>query len=282
MDTRDLFKARVVVSSESLGWKDVHFEIGGNDEWETRDLVIPSHYVGLNMGSTDLPFERKENGRYRRIVMPPAGMWLNPAGAPFSHRVPHGCEYLALMVSPESALELLAQRLDRADPVLNFMDDQLHRLLQVLTVEVRRGGPGGRLFREAVIAAILIHIARHYWGQGEADTGRKNRRLDPAKMKQITDYIEDNLTDISISQLAALMDLEVSGFIKLFRGTAGVSPYQYVMSRRLDRARRLLAFGDLPIVDIALAAGFSDQSHLTRLFKRKYGQTPAGYRRSYV
>lgn len=66
---------------------------------------------------------------------------------------------------------------------------------------------------------------------------------------------------------------------RMFRQSCGVSPYGFILNRRIDRARGMLADGD-PIAEIASACGFSSQSHLTRMFKAVTGATPSSYRRS--
>jgi len=69
-------------------------------------------------------------------------------------------------------------------------------------------------------------------------------------------------------------------FARLFRRTVGVPPHQYVLRRRVERAKELLLTGRLGLSEVALAAGFSDQSHLTRVFRRAVGLTPARFRRA--
>lgn len=89
------------------------------------------------------------------------------------------------------------------------------------------------------------------------------------------DLIEAGLRDgVTSEQLEAATGHDRYTLARQFRACFGTSPYRYLMLRRLDRARRLIAHG-LPLAEAAVAAGFADQSHLTRRFKQAYGLTPA-------
>lgn len=67
--------------------------------------------------------------------------------------------------------------------------------------------------------------------------------------------------------------------LRAFSRATGLTPYAYLLQRRLERARALLG-GSQPLAEIALACGFADQSHLTRLFTRLYGVSPGRYART--
>ena len=68
-------------------------------------------------------------------------------------------------------------------------------------------------------------------------------------------------------------------FIRAFKSTVGLPPYQYVLSERVRRAKGLLSKPDLSLGDVALAVGFSDASQLNRVFRKFVGGTPTSYRR---
>jgi len=69
-------------------------------------------------------------------------------------------------------------------------------------------------------------------------------------------------------------------FLRLFRASTGQTPYQYVLNRRLERAKSLLQKTLMPLVNIAAACGFSSQTHMTDLFRSHIGKTPLHYRRN--
>jgi AraC-like DNA-binding protein len=103
----------------------------------------------------------------------------------------------------------------------------------------------------------------------------KNRGLTHTQLQQVLDYIHTHLDrDLSLAELAEFINISPTYFASLFKQAAGVSPHQYVIQQRVERAKTMLAKTDLAIADIALQVGFSSQSHLTQQFKRITGMTP--------
>jgi AraC family transcriptional regulator len=104
--------------------------------------------------------------------------------------------------------------------------------------------------------------------------------LAPWQLSQVATYIEANLTrTIRISDLAANIRLSASYFYQAFKRSAGVSPYAYIIRRRIKRAQELMLRTDLPLSEIALNCGLADQPHLTRQFRNIVGTSPAAWRR---
>lgn len=83
---------------------------------------------------------------------------------------------------------------------------------------------------------------------------------------------------INVQDIARQVGLNVRYFISLFKEGTGLSPHQYQIAMRVDRARNLIQDQQVPLSEVAVCAGFSDQSHLNRHFKRSYGYTPGGFR----
>jgi AraC family transcriptional regulator len=94
-------------------------------------------------------------------------------------------------------------------------------------------------------------------------------------------YLEENLDrNLSLSELAGVVQLSVFHFTRKFRAEFGCPPHAYVMRRRIECAKTQLARGNVPLKVVAANSGFADQSHMTRLFQRLLGVTPAEYRKA--
>jgi AraC-like DNA-binding protein len=99
------------------------------------------------------------------------------------------------------------------------------------------------------------------------------------KLRQVIEYIQVHLEqDLNLTQLAELVGLSQYYFVRLFKQSVGVAPYQYVLQCRVERAKQLLQKNNLAIAEVALCCGFADQNHLTRVFRRLTGTTPKAYR----
>jgi AraC-like DNA-binding protein len=97
-------------------------------------------------------------------------------------------------------------------------------------------------------------------------------------LERARDYLDAHATDVvDSSRLEAMTGLDRFALARQFRAAFGTSPYNYLVMRRLDRARRMLAQGT-SLADAAFACGFADQSHLTRQFRRAFGVTPGRWR----
>jgi AraC-like DNA-binding protein len=82
-----------------------------------------------------------------------------------------------------------------------------------------------------------------------------------------------------LQQIAAELDLSVSHFSRAFRISVGLPPHQWLIQRRVKAAKQLMSVRDLPLSEIAISAGFANQSHFTRVFSSTVGVSPAVWRR---
>jgi AraC-like DNA-binding protein len=99
--------------------------------------------------------------------------------------------------------------------------------------------------------------------------------LPPVLTQRVCEYIEDHLDEkVGLEALAAIAGLSTHHFARAFHQSVGMPPHTYLLSRRLERAERMLRETQLPLSEIAAATGFSDQSHLARHFRRRTGMSP--------
>lgn len=104
--------------------------------------------------------------------------------------------------------------------------------------------------------------------------------LAPAALRRVRDYVEACLEqEVTLADLAAVGGFSTYHFARAFKRSTGSSPHAYVLQRRVERAKRLLADGDLPLAQVALACGFGSQSHFTLRFREATGLTPRQFTR---
>jgi transcriptional regulator GlxA family with amidase domain len=110
---------------------------------------------------------------------------------------------------------------------------------------------------------------------------KKRGGLAPWQVRRVAEVIRENLDgNIHLCDLARECGLSVSHFTRTFRKSFGMSPYRWLLERRIDRSKELLVTSDLPIADIAVRSGFSDQTAFTRAFGRIVGDSPGRWRRA--
>jgi AraC-like DNA-binding protein len=112
-----------------------------------------------------------------------------------------------------------------------------------------------------------------------AQPDRARGGLTPRMLERVREYIETHIEDnVELDALAAAAGLSVFHFARAFKQSTGMTPHSYLLRRRVKRAQELLATTDLPVASIALATGFSDQSHLARHFRAQVGLPPSAFR----
>jgi transcriptional regulator GlxA family with amidase domain len=111
-------------------------------------------------------------------------------------------------------------------------------------------------------------------------SGAAKGGLAPWQLRHVCDLIEDELgTKVTVETMAAITALSPAHFCRAFKSSTGHTPHAYLMRRRLFRAQALMLHTDDRLSEIACACGLADQSHLARLFRRTFGQTPRTWRR---
>jgi AraC family transcriptional regulator len=137
---------------------------------------------------------------------------------------------------------------------------------------------GGNLLIDSLKTALAIHLLRSYCTTSPRLSIYANG-LSAAKLQLVTDYINDHLDlDLKLTALSAIAQISPYHFLRLFKKSLGVTPHQYILHRRIERAKYLLRSSSLDISEIALKVGFCDSSHLTRCFKSILGNTPSQWR----
>jgi AraC-like DNA-binding protein len=162
---------------------------------------------------------------------------------------------------------------------LAAQDPVLQGLALSLLPALREPDAAPTLFVDSVALAFHAHVARAY-GDFRERGSSAGAGLAPWQLRRARAFIEEHLGgDPSISDVARECRVSASHFARAFRQTVGMPPHQWLTKKRIERAKDLLLEGDIPLVQIALACGFVDQSHLTRAFARSEGYGPGKWRR---
>ncbi|MGX9962544.1 helix-turn-helix domain-containing protein [Roseomonas sp. F4] len=268
---RALEHARLVASSAGLGWNGLHVEAGQNDGWSVDDLVVRGHYLAVNRAAEALVIERRTAHGFRREVIPPGTLWIQPAETPFSFRVAQTSRWGAAVIDPER-IRSLTGGLPAMEPGFGVADPALVALLQALLAETLAGGTAGRLFADGMAVALSAQLLRLHGRMEPAAKGGLPRH----KLRLLVEFIDAHLDHaIGVEELAGLAGLSPFHFTRVFRQSTGSTPHRFVTERRLERAKALLARPEPSIAAIAAACGFADQAHLARQFRRRFGMAPS-------
>ncbi|CAA9426770.1 MAG: hypothetical protein AVDCRST_MAG74-3391 [uncultured Pyrinomonadaceae bacterium] len=139
----------------------------------------------------------------------------------------------------------------------------------------------GRLYADALAQALIFHLLKSYNADGVLVSKTSSVGLSGYRLRRVKEYVYEHLEEeITLAELAAVAGLSQFYFARAFRRSTGLTPQQFVMKSRLDRAKKLLADSDLPLVEVGIRAGFKSQSHFTTHFRRLTTHTPKTFRES--
>jgi len=161
-------------------------------------------------------------------------------------------------------------------------DDTVHGFARTIRDEIAGGAASGPVFADSISLALLSHITRrHGFGMGARVEGRG--QLSAVQRERLRELVQQNLaSDLSLTSLSGEVGVSPRHFVTLFRRAFGTSPHRYVIEQRIAAAERMIRSGQRDFAAIALAVGFSSQSHLTTAFRAARGVTPGRFVREHA
>jgi AraC family transcriptional regulator len=222
----------------------------------------------------------------KRHISPPAGsVSLVPAGTSSWWRSSASKDHLHVFLEPGLVERVSAEAFDLDParltvPPLDGMElPYLRSTMAEVGAELASNGPGGLLAAESLANVLAVHLVRHLSAPRQLERGRDGV-LSRRRLRAVVEYIEEHLDGCpTLAEMAAVVGLNSYYFARQFKAAAGLPPHQYLILRRVERAKQILQAGTtLSLAEVALRAGFSDQSQLSHHFKRLVGVTPGQFR----
>jgi AraC family transcriptional regulator len=172
-----------------------------------------------------------------------------------------------------------ATNISHLPPRLFFEDRNLKATLEKLRGILEGSAIDDTAYAETLGLLLLCEL-KHASSAKHPTTGQVRGGLTGLQLRRIQDFVDAKISnEISITDLSAVVGLSQFHFIRAFKESVGLSPYQYVLLQRIHRARGQLTNRDHSIADVARAVGFRDGSQLTRAFRKFLGITPTEFRR---
>jgi AraC family transcriptional regulator len=279
----------------------VSFAPSAASDWRGGVGMLAARYLDAPASEVELPpsthhslvlvHRPSEEGEVRyedvhRHVPPPAGSILViPAGSPVRWRWSGRNDSLTVSLEPRLVAQVAAEsfELDPARVVVPPLDrldiPQLRTAMQAIDAELMAGTAWGNLAAESLANVLAVSLIRHVSAPRRPARDRDGK-LPQSKLRVVVEYVEDHL-DVgpSLGQMAAVARLSPYHFARQFKVATGLPPHQYVILRRVERAKEFLqGGGDVSLAQVATRVGFSDQSQFSRHFKRLVGVTPGQFR----
>lgn len=241
------------------------------------EMSLLQHAIVIHL-KPKVKFERRLAELYQ-IENPNIGdIAIIPAEVSHWHGTNQEVEGIVLVLEPTTLIQYAQELIDSDQveliPTFAQPDPFIYGVALALKQELDSGNAGGLIYLESLFNAFIIHLLRHY-ATKQHTFPNEQKGFTKQQLKQIVDYIQAHLTqNISLEDLAQLVNLSSYYFCRLFKQSMGVTPHQYIIHQRVKQAKQLLLNSNLTIVEVANLVGFANQSHLNYHFKRIMGATP--------
>ncbi len=241
------------------------------------------HHIILNLKDEPHRVENWRDGEHRDFLYQKNEIIVTPAGVSSGWKWHVKTKCIIITLDPtkfakfaQTELGILLSTQQLKD-LPQFLDEDITQsgiqLLEALQSEM-----GSQVMFESFARIFLTKLILKYGLQTEEYNFSKS--FTAQQYKQVLDYIAINYgNNILLEDMATQADLSPSHFSRLFKQTIGQSPYQFLMSYRIEQAKKMLDNPNALMIDIAMDCGFSDQAHFSRVFKKIEGVTPKKYRK---
>ena len=271
-------------SSVELGWNGFAIERHSLPEGERPEKFSDHHFIALWDVHPCHGERADHSGRFIPFSRRPGALSLFASGIIGAVRNLTKTEVIVGALSP-SLVKGIEDEMDRhrGEPLhekLNFQDASLRMLMSVLITESEAGGPFGQLYADSLVHALASKFIQLGRTTGPPAKPIKSGLPGHLLRRVVERMTSDFSTDLTLQTLAAESGYSRAHFLRMFRAATGQTPHQYLLSLRLENAVRMMKERSTPLIDVAVACGFSSHTHFTKAFRSTFGVLPSQYRRS--
>jgi AraC family transcriptional regulator len=270
-----------ILASDGSHWKNIHFAYFRQPPCHVPEHVSSRHTLCLNVGSP-VRLDQTIDQQRQAVDSVLGDLAIYPAYCNRQFRWNKETEFFNLVLEPSFLTQVGydvfgSDRLELMPYLATLSDPLVQQIGFALKTSLEIDGNNSSLYADAIAHGLVVHLLTRYSApsrQIKPITGG----LTQLQWKQIVDFMNANLDkNISLAELAAIVRLSPYHFAHLFKKSTNTSPHQYLIQCRIERAKQLMAMGNLSIAAIAQTVGFASQGHFTYHFKRLVGVTPKVY-----
>ncbi len=242
-------------------------------------FALDSHGMALHLGPP-VPVRQRREDTSRAWTFKRGDLTTLPAGCRTTVWTEAPAHYMAINLGPD-LVRLAAGSSGRdveVPSIFTFEDSLCRELALSMVAEAEAHGAAARLYIES--AAVVIAQRLVLRGVGRV-TPRPRPGLPPAVLRRAKEFLHERMNrNPGVTELSAAAGMSVDHFSRMFKRSTGLAPHQYLSDIRLERAKRLLAEGRAPIIDIAYEIGYANPSQFSAFFRKRTGLSPSAFRRN--
>jgi AraC family transcriptional regulator len=276
----ELLPRQPLLSSGKTLWNGISLDQILLPPGETPEYALDEFLLTINLGQ-GFHVERVLDKNLQNDFMVTGAVALCPMHVPQAIRWDRDVHILSLNLEHEllsrNAVEVFNREQFELIPHLIIHDTLIYQIGLGLKTQLQISGASSRLYAESAATFLAVHLLQTYSTQ-KFSIQEYEGGLSKQKLKQAIAYIQEHLAqEISLNAVADELGISRYYFCRLFRQSMGLSPHQYMIQQRVERAKQLLHRGGMSLVEVAIASGFTHQSHFHRHFKRLTGVTPKNF-----
>jgi AraC family transcriptional regulator len=270
------------ISSRHVGWSGIAVESFSNvPAVNIPEHEHPTHFLNL-LTAGQITSRWTTDGRTGSAEHGPGTLYILPAGSRDRLSWSGPTHRIVVVLEPRFLARALDETAHLADIELTrhwtLQDRHIASLMLALHADLEDGSPAGPLYGESLGVALAHYLIRRYAIRITHEPKYRNG-MPAVRLNRVADFIRQNLgREIRLWELADLAGMSPHYFSELFKQSTGLSPHQYALRCRIERAKEYLRDPQFTVGDAGKATGFSDQSHFTKVFRRMVGATPAQFR----
>ncbi|MEM0980886.1 MAG: AraC family transcriptional regulator [Cyanobacteria bacterium P01_H01_bin.58] len=272
------------LSNPTPDWEHLRVQRLQNPAGEGPYTCKDGHTLFMSLAPRPVYYLQTQDGKTHTGLHQKGDILITPANSPLFTRWEGEEDCLQIQLTAEFlqmvAQETLTKASDRLTLVPTFQarNAQLEAIATLILAEFQQNPSGNRLYVDSLANILAMNLLRHY-AVTPPQLPTYEGGLPQRQLMQVLDYVDAHLDqEIKLTDLAQLLDMSQFHFSRLFKQSLGLSPYQYLLQQRVERAKQLLKQTDHAIVDIAFECGFNSHSHLSKQFRQLTGMTPKAYR----
>lgn len=266
-----------LLSSHKAGWEKLSLEYHLQPAYESPEHYAKHHTLAIRLRNQ--PSLERWLGECYKIENSIRGdVAVIPAYVTHKAATVQQSEFIALTLDSQQVSNIAYESVNpdvvEIIPHFSKQDPLIYQIGLALKTALEANGLVSGLYAESMATALSAHLLQHY--SAPKQTIQEYRGgLPKHKLQQVIEFIIDHLSEnLLLGAMAQEVGMSQYHFARLFKKSTGLSPYQYVIHCRIERAKMLLLQSHLKISEVASVVGFADQSQLTRHFKRLLGVTP--------
>jgi AraC family transcriptional regulator len=270
------------LTSKRAGWDGIALESFSDVPGVSiPDHDHPTHFLNL-LTHGNIRAQWTTGGRSHSADNGPGTIYVLPAGTRDRLTWSGPTTRIILVMEPRFLARSFADTPHLNDVELtthwNLRDRHIQSLMLALHADLEDGSPAGPLYGESLGLALAGYLVRRYSARNSARLSYRGS-MPTLRLNRTLEYINQNLgRDLRLWELAQVAGMSPNYFCELFKASTGLSPHQYTLRCRIERAKQYLRDPNIGLACAGAAVGFADQSHFTKVFRRIVGVTPMKFR----